>query len=129
MSHRFHQVSTDEVYGSLHRDDDGFTEQSAYAPNSVYSASKASADHLVRAYHKTYQLNTTISLCANNYGPYQLAEKLIPKTIVHMLMGKNVPVYGDGQNIRDWLHVDDHVTAIDSIVKAGVSGKSYNWCA
>jgi len=124
--HRFHHVSTDEVYGSLKEDDPAFTESTPYAPNSPYSASKASSDHLVRAYHHTYGLNTTISNCSNNYGPYQFAEKLIPLMIAQLLAGKDLPVYGDGLNIRDWLHVEDHCRGIDAVLKEGRVGEVYN---
>lgn len=124
--HRFHHISTDEVYGSLESDDDPFTEDTPYAPNSPYAASKASSDHLVRAYHHTYGLNTTISNCSNNYGPYHYPEKLIPQTIINILMGKNIPIYGDGQQIRDWLHVHDHCRGIETILETGKVGESYN---
>ena len=124
--HRFHHVSTDEVYGSLGPDDPSFTETTPYAPNSPYSASKAASDHLVRAYHHTYGLDTTTSNCSNNYGPYHFPEKLIPLMIVNMLQGKPLPVYGDGKNVRDWLHVSDHCRAIDLIVANGRSGEVYN---
>ena len=125
-SHRFHHVSTDEVYGSLGADDPGFSETTPYAPNSPYSASKAASDHLVRAYHHTYGLKVTTSNCSNNYGPYQFPEKLIPLMIVNALEGRPLPVYGDGSNIRDWLYVEDHVMAIDRVIKQGVVGKTYN---
>ncbi len=111
-AHRFHHVSTDEVYGSLGPQDPPFREDTAYAPNSPYSASKASSDHLVRAYHETYGLDTTVTNCSNNYGPYQFPEKLIPLTMVNILLGKPLPVYGDGLQVRDWLHVEDHCAAI-----------------
>lgn len=124
--HRFHHVSTDEVYGSLHPDDPPFTENTPYAPNSPYSASKAASDHLIRAYHHTYGLETTISNCSNNYGPYQFPEKLIPLFIVHILDHKPLPVYGDGLNIRDWLYVDDHVRGIEQILQRGEPGEVYN---
>jgi dTDP-glucose 4,6-dehydratase len=124
--HRFHHVSTDEVYGSLGPDDAPFTESTPYAPNSPYSASKAASDHLVRAYHHTYGLTTTISNCSNNYGPYQFAEKLIPLMIAQLLAGKDLPVYGDGLNIRDWLHVEDHCRGIDAVLKEGRAGEVYN---
>ena len=104
--HRFHHVSTDEVYGSLRPDDPGFTETTAYAPNSPYSASKAASDHLVRAYHHTYGLDVTTSNCSNNYGPYHFPEKLIPLMIINILHGRPLPIYGDGRNVRDWLHVE-----------------------
>jgi dTDP-glucose 4,6-dehydratase len=125
-AHRFHHVSTDEVYGSLGPGDPAFHERSAYAPNSPYSASKAASDHLVRAYHHTYGLATTISNCSNNYGPYQFPEKLIPLTIVNILQGKALPVYGDGQNVRDWLHVADHCRGLDAILARGEVGEVYN---
>jgi len=125
-NHRFHHVSTDEVYGSLGPDDPAFTETTPYAPNSPYSASKAASDHLVRAYHKTFGLNVTISNCSNNYGPYQFPEKLIPLIITNILQGKNIPVYGDGLNVRDWLYVDDHCRAIDLILQKGRLGEIYN---
>jgi len=122
---RFHHISTDEVYGSL--DSEGyFTETTAYKPNSPYSASKASSDHLVRAYHKTYDLPMTISNCSNNYGPYQFPEKLVPLIILNALEGKSLPVYGDGGNVRDWLYVRDHCTAIWKIMKQGKNGETYN---
>ena len=125
-THRFHHVSTDEVYGSLGPQDAPFTESTAYAPNSPYSASKAASDHLVRAYHHTYGLNTTISNCSNNYGPYQFPEKLIPLMIAQLLAGKSLPVYGDGRNIRDWLHVEDHCRGIDAVLRQGKIGEVYN---
>jgi dTDP-glucose 4,6-dehydratase len=125
-SHRFHHVSTDEVYGSLGPDDAGFSEITPYAPNSPYSASKAASDHLVRAYHHTYGLEVTTSNCSNNYGPYQFPEKLIPLMIVNALDGKPLPVYGDGSNIRDWLYVEDHVRAIDLVIRQGAVGETYN---
>ena len=124
--HRFHHVSTDEVYGSLGPADPAFRETTQYAPNSPYSASKAGSDHLVRAYHRTYGLDTTISNCSNNYGPFQFPEKLIPLMIVNILSGKPLPVYGDGRNVRDWLHVDDHCRGIDAILQGGESGEVYN---
>jgi dTDP-glucose 4,6-dehydratase len=125
-AHRFHHVSTDEVYGSLGPNDAPFDEATSYAPNSPYSASKASSDHLVRAYHETYGLNTTVTNCSNNYGPYQFPEKLIPLTIVHILLGKPLPVYGDGLQVRDWLHVQDHCVAIELALARGRSGEVYN---
>jgi dTDP-glucose 4,6-dehydratase len=124
--HRFHHVSTDEVYGSLGPKDAAFTEATAYAPNSPYSASKAASDHLVRAYHHTFGLQTTISNCSNNYGPYQFPEKLIPLMISQLLAGKSLPVYGDGRNIRDWLHVEDHCRGIEAVLKQGRHGEVYN---
>ena len=122
---RFHHISTDEVYGSLGREG-YFTETTPYRPNSPYSASKASSDHLVRAFHKTYDLPMTISNCSNNYGPYQFPEKLIPLIILNALDGKSLPVYGDGGNVRDWLYVRDHCTAIWKIMKQGKNGETYN---
>jgi len=124
--HRFHHVSTDEVYGSLDPDDPAFTEQTQYAPNSPYSATKAASDLLVRAYHQTYQLQTTTSNCSNNYGPYQFPEKLIPLFMTNALRGKPLPIYGDGRNVRDWLHVEDHCFGIDLILKHGRIGEVYN---
>ena len=118
-THRFHHVSTDEVYGSLGPDDPPFTESTPYAPNSPYSASKAASDHLVRAYHHTYgTADVTISNCSNNYGPYHFPEKLIPLMIVQLCAGKSLPVYGDGRNIRDWLHVEDHCRGIEAVLAA-----------
>jgi dTDP-glucose 4,6-dehydratase len=125
-SHRFHHVSTDEVYGTLGRDDPAFTEQTPYAPNSPYAASKAASDHLVRAYHHTFGLQVTTSNCSNNYGPYQFPEKLIPLMIVNALTGKTLPVYGDGSNIRDWLYVEDHCRGIDLVIDRGRVGETYN---
>ena len=125
-THRFHHVSTDEVYGSLGPEDAAFTETTQYAPNSPYSASKAGSDHVVRAYHHTYGLQTTISNCSNNYGPYQFPEKLIPLMVAQLLVGKSLPVYGDGRNIRDWLHVEDHCRGIEAVLKQGRSGEVYN---
>lgn len=123
---RFLHVSTDEVYGSLRPNDAAFTESTPYAPNSPYAASKASSDHLVRAYHHTYGLPTLTSNCSNNYGPYQFPEKLIPLTILNALNGKAIPVYGDGKNVRDWLYVEDHCDAIWTILKLGKPGETYN---
>lgn len=123
---RFHHVSTDEVYGSLGSGDPPFAETAPYAPNSPYSASKAASDHFVRAYHHTYGLETTISNCSNNYGPYQFPEKFIPLLIINILEGKPLPVYGDGLNIRDWLYVDDHCRGIDLILHKGKTGEIYN---
>jgi dTDP-glucose 4,6-dehydratase len=125
-AHRFHHISTDEVYGSLGTDDAPFHEETPYAPNSPYSASKAGSDHLVRAYHETYGLNTTVTNCSNNYGPFHFPEKLIPLTIVNILLGKPLPVYGDGLQIRDWLHVEDHCTAIALALEKGEPGAVYN---
>ncbi len=124
--HRFHHVSTDEVYGSLASDDPAFTETTAYAPNSPYSASKASSDFLVRAYHHTYGMNVTTSNCSNNYGPYHFPEKLIPLIIINLLHGKSLPIYGDGKNIRDWLYVEDHARGIELVLNKGVVGETYN---
>ncbi len=123
---RFHHISTDEVYGSLEKTDSAFTESSAYLPNSPYSASKASSDHLVRAYQHTYKLPVTMSNCSNNYGPFQHPEKLIPTIINACLQNKAIPVYGDGSNIRDWLFVKDHCAALDRIICQGLLGESYN---
>src|ERR1700722_15981094 len=124
--HRFHHVSTDEVYGSLGADDAPFHEASPYAPNSPYSASKAGSDHLVRAYHETYGLDTPVTNISSNYGPYQFPEKLIPLTIVNILLGKPLPVYGDGLQVRDWLHVEDHCVAIALALERGKPGEVYN---
>jgi dTDP-glucose 4,6-dehydratase len=123
---RFLHVSTDEVYGSLNAEDPAFTETTPYAPNSPYSASKAGADHLVRAYHHTYGLPTLTTNCSNNYGPYQFPEKLIPLMIHSALQGKPLPVYGDGKNVRDWLYVGDHCTAIRVVLARGRVGETYN---
>lgn len=123
---RFHHVSTDEVYGSLAPDDPAWTEESPYDPHSPYAASKAASDHLVRAYGHTYGLPFTLTNCTNNYGPYQFPEKLIPLMILNALEGKPLPVYGDGQQIRDWLHVEDHCEAIHQVLKKGLPGSSYN---
>ena len=124
--HRFHHVSTDEVYGSLEATDPGFSETTPYAPNSPYSASKAGSDHLVRAYYHTYGMPTLITNCSNNYGPYHFPEKLIPLSCINILMGKPLPVYGDGQNIRDWLYVGDHCSALDVVIHRGRPGETYN---
>lgn len=124
--HRFHHISTDEVYGSLAPNDPPFSESTAYAPNSPYAASKAASDHLVRAYAHTYGLGATISNCSNNYGPYQFPEKLIPLMILNASAGKPLPVYGDGQQIRDWLYVEDHCEAILAILERGIAGETYN---
>jgi dTDP-glucose 4,6-dehydratase len=123
---RFVHVSTDEVYGSLANDEPAFTEARAYQPNSPYSASKAASDHLVRAYHHTYGLPVLTTNCSNNYGPYQFPEKLIPLVIANALAGKPLPVYGDGQQIRDWLYVEDHCNAICRVLEAGIPGQTYN---
>jgi dTDP-glucose 4,6-dehydratase len=122
---RFHHVSTDEVYGSLGPDDPAFNENTSYDPRSPYSASKASSDHLVRAYYHTHGLPITISNCSNNYGPYQFPEKLIPLFVSNLMDNKKIPVYGVGDNIRDWLHVKDHCIAIDKIVRDGKIGETY----
>ena len=122
---RFHQISTDEVYGTL-RETGLFKESTPYAPNSPYSASKASADMLVRSYHHTYGLNTVITNCSNNYGPKQHDEKLIPTVVRKALAGENIPIYGDGKNVRDWLYVKDHVKGIELAFKKGNSGEVYN---
>jgi len=124
--HRFHHVSTDEVYGTLGPNDPPFTETTPYAPHSPYSASKAASDHLVRAYHETYGLETTITNCSNNYGPYQFPEKLIPLIITNILKNKPLPVYGDGLQIRDWLHVEDHCRGIELALEKGKPGDVYN---
>jgi dTDP-glucose 4,6-dehydratase len=124
--HRFHHVSTDEVYGSLGPGDPPFHEGTPYAPNSPYSASKAGSDHLVRAYHETYGLYTTVTNCSNNYGPYQFPEKLIPLIIMNILSGDPLPVYGDGLQVRDWLHVADHCEAIGLAISRGKAGEVYN---
>lgn len=126
LKHRFHHVSTDEVYGSLKPDDPAFSETTPYAPNSPYAASKASSDHIVRAYHETYGLNVTTSNCSNNYGPYQFPEKLIPLIITNILCGKTLPVYGDGLQIRDWLYVDDHNRGVDLVIHKGHANETYN---
>lgn len=123
---RFLHVSTDEVYGSLGSDDSPFTETTPYSPNSPYSASKAGSDHLARAYYHTYGLPTLITNCSNNYGPYHFPEKLIPLMCINILLGKSLPVYGDGQNIRDWLYVGDHCRALDAVIHLGQSGETYN---
>jgi dTDP-glucose 4,6-dehydratase len=125
-SARFLHVSTDEVYGSLGWTDPAFTESSPYRPNSPYAASKASSDHLVRAFVATYGMPALITNCSNNYGPYQHPEKLIPLMIIHALEGKPLPVYGDGSNVRDWLHVSDHCDALINVIEQGRSGETYN---
>lgn len=122
---RFHHISTDEVYGAL-GETGYFTEKTPYDPSSPYSSSKASSDMIVRAYHRTYGMNVTVSNCSNNYGPKQHSEKLIPKIISNALSGKNIPIYGDGKNVRDWLYVLDHCKAIDLIYHNGKSGETYN---
>lgn len=123
---RFLHVSTDEVYGSLDPDDPPFCETTPYAPNSPYSASKAGSDHLARAYYHTYQVPTVITNCSNNYGPYHFPEKLIPLMCLNILLGKPLPVYGDGQNVRDWLYVIDHCRALDAVIHRGILGETYN---
>ena len=123
---RFLHVSTDEVYGSLQANAPAFSETNRYEPNSPYSASKAASDHLVRAYHHTYGLPVLTTNCSNNYGPYQFPEKLIPLMIVNALAGKPLPIYGDGQQVRDWLYVGDHCTAIRCVLEAGRLGETYN---
>jgi dTDP-glucose 4,6-dehydratase len=123
---RFLHVSTDEVYGTLGADDPPFTETTAYAPNSPYSATKAASDHLVRAYHHTYGLPTLTTNCSNNYGPYHFPEKLIPLIIANARQGKPLPIYGDGQQVRDWLYVTDHCAAIRRVLEAGRCGETYN---
>lgn len=122
---RFHHVSTDEVYGSLGENDEPFTEDTSYAPRTPYAASKAGADHLVRAFFETYGLPITISNCANNYGPYHDPEKLIPRFITNLLQGQKVPLMGKGENIREWLHVEDHASAIDLVLQKGIIGETY----
>jgi len=126
VAHRFHHVSTDEVYGSLATDAPGFTEETPYAPNSPYAASKAASDHLVRSYHRTYGLNVVTSNCSNNYGPYQLPEKLIPLVLINILHNRALPIYGDGLNVRDWLYVEDHCRGIDLCIRLGRAGETYN---
>ncbi len=124
--YRFLHVSTDEVYGSLGVDDPAFTETTPYAPNSPYSASKAGSDHLARAYFHTYGMPTIITNCSNNYGSYHFPEKLIPLMCINILLGKPLPVYGDGQNVRDWLYVRDHCQALDTVIHKGKAGETYN---
>ncbi|SPL72303.1 dTDP-glucose 4,6-dehydratase [Acinetobacter stercoris] len=123
---RFHHISTDEVYGDLEGTEDLFTETTPYAPSSPYSASKASSDHLVRAWHRTYSLPTIVSNCSNNYGPYHFPEKLIPLVILNALNGKALPIYGKGEQIRDWLYVEDHARALFKVVTEGKVGETYN---
>lgn len=123
---RFHHVSTDEVFGDLPFDSGLFTEETAYAPSSPYSASKAASDHLVRAWHATYGLPVVLSNCSNNYGPFHFPEKLIPLTILNALEGRTLPVYGRGENVRDWLHVEDHAGALERVLTRGQAGESYN---
>lgn len=122
---RFHHISTDEVFGALKMNDPKFNEKTPYDPRSPYSASKAGSDHLVRAYFHTHNLPVTISNCSNNYGPYQFPEKLIPLFVTNLLEGKKVPVYGDGANVRDWIHVDDHNAGVEAIIKKGTIGETY----
>jgi len=124
--HLFHHVSTDEVYGTLGADDPAFSELTPYAPNSPYAASKAGSDHLVRAYHHTYGLQVTTSNCSNNYGPFQFPEKLIPLCLLNILRGKELPIYGDGKQIRDWLFVDDHCAGIDLVIQSCAYGETFN---
>src|SRR5882672_7813437 len=124
--HRFHHVSTDEVFGSLDEGAPAFTELSTYAPNSPYAASKAASDHLVRAYVHTYGLQAVTTNCSNNYGPYQFPEKLLPLMILNILHGKPLPIYGDGRQVRNWLHVGDHCVAIDAVLRRGRVGETYN---
>jgi len=125
-SFRFHHVSTDEVYGDLYSDDDLFTEDTPYAPSSPYSASKAASDHLVRAWHRTYNLPIVITNCSNNYGPYHFPEKLIPLVILNAIKGEPLPIYGAGDQIRDWLYVEDHAAALFTVLTKGVVGETYN---
>ncbi len=124
--HRFHHVSTDEVYGTLQPGEAPFSETTAYQPNSPYSASKAASDHLVRAYHHTYGLKVTTSNCSNNYGPFHFPEKLIPLVIINILQNKTLPIYGDGRQVRDWLYVTDHARGVDMVLHKGVPGENYN---
>ncbi|MBR1120157.1 dTDP-glucose 4,6-dehydratase [Bradyrhizobium lablabi] len=126
LAARFLHVSTDEVYGSLGPTDPAFTESTAYRPNSPYAASKAASDHLVRSFVETYKLPALITNCSNNYGPYQHPEKLIPLMIIHALEGKKLPIYGDGSNVRDWLHVSDHCNALMTVIERGRVGQTYN---
>ena len=126
IPHRFHHISTDEVYGSLGPEDPPFSESHPYDPRSPYAASKAASDHLVRAYGNTYGLDFTISNCSNNYGPYQFPEKLIPLCILNALEGRALPMYGDGLNVRDWLHVEDHCAAVRMIIESSPGGKTWN---
>ena len=123
---RFHHISTDEVFGDLPFDDSKFTEETPYAPSSPYSASKAASDHFVRAWHETYGLPGVLSNCSNNYGPYHFPEKLIPLVLLNALEGKPLPVYGKGDNVRDWLYVDDHAAALEAVLTKGAVGESYN---
>tara|TARA_B100000902_G_scaffold395257_1_gene453455 strand:+ start:545 stop:1525 length:981 start_codon:yes stop_codon:yes gene_type:complete len=125
-SGRFHHISTDEVYGDLNNHDPVFTEKSPYKPSSPYSASKASSDHIVRSYHRTYDINMVITNCSNNYGPHQHKEKFIPTVISSIVHNTKIPIYGNGENIRDWLYVQDHVQALDLVFHQGNSGETYN---
>lgn len=122
---RFHHISTDEVFGALGMEDEPFHENTPYDPRSPYSSSKASSDHLVRAYYHTHKLPITISNCSNNYGPYQYPEKLIPLFVTNLIEGKKIPVYGEGKNVRDWIHVDDHNAGVEAIIKKGRIGETY----
>lgn len=126
VNFRFHHISTDEVYGDLHGTDDLFTETTSYSPSSPYSASKASSDHLVRAWHRTYGLPVVVTNCSNNYGPFHFPEKLIPLTILNAIHGKPLPVYGEGNQIRDWLYVEDHARALIRVIFDGEIGETYN---
>jgi dTDP-glucose 4,6-dehydratase len=126
IEHRFHHVSTDEIFGSLGAQDAAFVEDDPARPNSPYSASKAASNHLVRAYHQTFNLQATTTNCSNNYGAYQHPEKLIPRFIINALTGRNLPLFGDGQNIRDWLHVEDHCYALEAVLNRGRPGETYN---
>ena len=123
---RFHHVSTDEVYGDLKKKSEFFTEKTSYSPSSPYSATKASSDHLVRAWHRTFKIPTLITNCSNNYGPYQFPEKLIPLIILKALEGQNLPIYGNGKQVRDWLYVEDHASALFKVALNGVIGETYN---
>jgi len=123
---RFHHVSTDEVYGDLKKESELFTEKTSYSPSSPYSATKASSDHLVRAWHRTFKIPTLITNCSNNYGPYQFPEKLIPLIILKALEGQNLPIYGNGKQVRDWLYVEDHASALFKVALNGVIGETYN---
>lgn len=124
--HRFHHVSTDEVYGSLNLNEPAFNEYNQYKPNSPYSASKAASDHFVRSFHHTFGMNVTTTNCSNNFGPFHFPEKLIPVTILNILHNKEIPIYGNGEQIRDWLYVEDHCKAIDLVIHKGISGEVYN---
>ena len=126
LKFRFQHISTDEVYGDLDLEDEPFQETTPYDPSSPYSASKASSDHLVRSWHRTFDIPTLITNCSNNYGEYQYSKKLIPKSIINAILGKEIPIYGDGKNIRDWLYVNDHVDALISVMLNGSVGQTYN---